>query len=328
MSRLLLSSYPFDRRDDDRIRKVCDRHGTEYRPAMGDRNERIDRIDRHIADAEIYLGGRLTEEQFRRASRLRWIHVPWAGVNALLDVEPIRASTILITNASGIMADGVADQVIACLLLFSRALLPQLRAIERREWIAQSVEATSRRMLRGMTLGIVGLGEIGRGVARRARPFGVNIIATRRSFAESDPDVDLILPPGRLHELLRESDFVVIALPLTEETNGLFGRDEFRAMKGSGVVVNIARGAIVREAELIKALHGGLIAGAALDVFEKEPLPRESPLWEMENVIVTPHSSGGFNLFRRHTADLFIWNLERYFTGQPMRNVVDRARGY
>lgn len=300
----------------------------EYRPALGDRDERIAHVDRNIGDAVIYLGGRLTEEQFACARHLRWIHVPWAGVNALLSVRAIRDSTILVTNASGIMADGVADQVMAYVLLFSRSLLPQLRAMERKEWITQSVEQTTRRALQGLTIGIVGLGSIGKAVARRARAFGMKVIATRRSNITLEIDADQLLPAEQLHELLGEADFVVITLPLTEETRGLFGHDEFLAMKESGIVVNIARGAIIREVELVEALRDGLIAGAALDVFEKEPLPSDSPLWEMENVIVTPHSSGGFDQFRRRSADLFISNLESYFTGRPMLNVVDRARGY
>ena len=326
---MIVSSYPFHESDNERIACLCRASGMEYHPAPNDRDERIAHIDRHIADAEVFLGGRLAAAQFDRARRLRWIHVPWAGVNALLDVEAIRASNVLITNASGIMADGVADQVMACILLFSRAMMPLLRAMERREWITQSVEATQRRMLLGATIGIIGLGAIGRATARRARVFGMRIIATRRSVGDgNDPDVDHLLPSSRLHDLLDRSDYVVIALPLTDDTRALFGRAEFRAMKSTAILVNIARGAIVREDELIEALRERRIGGAALDVFEREPLPAESPLWEMENVIVTPHSSGGFDLFRQRSADLFIRNLERYTEGKPLLNVVDRVRGY
>ncbi len=325
---MLLSSYPFDQRDNERIQGVCDQFGIEYRPAVGDRDERIVHVEQNIADATIYLGGRLSEEQFARAVRLRWIHVPWAGVNALLSVQAIRDSTILITNASGIMADGVADQVMSYILLFSRALVPQIRAIARREWIVQSVEQTSRRILRDQTIGIIGLGAIGRAVAQRARAFGMRIVATRRTAGDSDPSVDRLFPVNRLHDLLGESDFAIITLPLTDQTRGLIGRREFQAMKPSAIIVNIARGPIIREGEMIDALRAGDIAGAALDVFEKEPLPADSPLWEMENVIVTPHSSGGFDQFRRRSADLFIENLVRFNTGQRLVNQVDRASGY
>jgi len=325
---MLLSSYPLDDADNERIASVCRQHGIEFCPASGDRDERIAQIDRDIERAEIFLGGRLTAEQFARASSLRWIHVPWAGVNALFAVEAIRESSVLVSNASGIMADSVADQVMAYLLLFSRQLLPQLDAMKRHEWMTQSVERTERRILRDATIGIIGFGSIGRAVARRARAFGMRVVAVRRTTARTDSSVDMVVTNEQLPMALGEADYVVIALPLTDQTRGMFGRAEFATMKRSAILVNISRGGIVVQSDLLDALRAGTIAGAALDVFDTEPLPPESPLWSMRNVIATPHSSGGFDRFRTESATLFIDNLHRFLAGGPLANVVDPHAGY
>ncbi len=326
----LLSSYQLsdenNRRIDARVRELG---GTFLPSSLGEEAAGIiGRIDRHIHEATIFLGGRLSPEQWDRAGRLRWIHVPWAGVNALFALEGIADRSLLFTNSSGVMADSVADQVVAYLVMLNRNLGKQIRWMERREWNRYTtVEHPDRRVLRGMTLGILGYGAIGRAIAVRSRAFGMRIVAMKRSRT-LEPEVDRLYDREGFHELLAESDFVVVALPLTAETEGLLGADAFSRMKKTAYLINVARGKILRQEELIRALQRGDIAGAALDVVEEEPLSPDSVLWRMENVIVTPHSSGGFVGFGDRTTDLFLENLERFVAGKELLNPVDPIRGY
>jgi phosphoglycerate dehydrogenase-like enzyme len=186
------------------------------------------------------------------------------------------------------------------------------------------------RELCGKTVGIIGMGHIGAAVAQRARAFGCRVLGIRRSFTARGPDAvaDEAVPPSDLDYLLGESDFVVIAAPLTPETRGLIGEAQLRAMKPSACLINVARGAIVDEPALIRALKEGWIAGAGLDVFVREPLPPESELWDLENLILTPHISGGTEIYSLRATEIFCANLRRYLAGQPLENVVDPNRGY
>jgi len=179
-------------------------------------------------------------------------------------------------------------------------------------------------------VGIVGMGHIGEEVARLARAFGCRIVATRRSVTAptSDQHADELLPPSGLPRLLETSDYVVLAVPLTPETRGMIGAAELGMMPPHAVLVNIARGGVVDEAALVDALREHRIAGAALDVFEREPLPAESPLWDLDNVIVSPHISGGTEIYNQRAVDIFADNLRRFLAGEPLHNVVDPARGY
>lgn len=324
----ILSSYLLDEPNNRRIADAAAAAGGEFIPAPQSREERIAQLDRRIGQADILFGGRLSPEQWGKAKQLRWIHVPWAGVNSLLEVEAIRHSDIPITNASGVMSDAVADQVMAYILMLARDLPRQMRARQDRQWLEYATESPRRQILRGRTLGILGYGAIGSGVAQRARAFGMRVAVMRHNTANMPPEVDLLVGPEGLPQMLETSDYLVVALPLSRETRGLLGEKEFRRMKQSAYLINIARGPVVQEEALIEALRSGEIAGAALDVFEKEPLPEGSPLWEMENVILTPHSSGGFQGFWDATVDLFLDNLGRFLNGQPLRNRVQPERGY
>lgn len=263
------------------------------------------------------------------APKLRWVQLTSAGVDRLLDSDLLR-SRVMVTTASGIHAVPIGEYVLGVMLAFAKGLHRSLRSQLERTWRPYWADE-----LQGKTVGIVGLGAIGGYVARLAKALGMRVLATRRSAkgratgAEAGvPDVDELMPPSDLRHLLAESDYVVIAVPLTDESRGLIGEKELRAMKATAVIVNIARGAIIDERALVQALKEGWIAGAALDVFEREPLPAESELWEMENVIVTPHISGGTPRYMRLAVELFCDNLRRYLAGQPLRNVVDVKRGY
>ncbi len=276
-----------------------------------------------------------------RAPELKWVQLHTAGVDHLLD-HPLMRSDILLTTASGIHATPIAEYVFASILAFSRRVPQMLYYQSRREWPQGRWNLFARPELRDRTLGIIGYGSIGREVGRIARCFGMRVVATKRSVSQmrdvgyavqgtGDREgalLDEAFPPERLSEMLSLCDYVVVAVPLTPETRKLIGEAELRAMKPSAYLVNISRGGTVDEAALLRALREGWIAGAGLDVFEEEPLPSDSPLYDLENVILSPHVSGFTLRYDERTSDLFAENLRRYLTGEPLLNLVDKERGY
>jgi len=267
------------------------------------------------------LSPEATRRLLARVPNLRWIHTISAGVDHLLFPE-LRESDAILTNASGVFNIPIAETVMAYILAVVKRL-PEFWAHQREHrW-----EKLPLRELRGLTVGIVGMGDIGTEVARLCRAFGMRVLGLRRRPAPSDL-ADEVLPPDRLQDLLARSDFVVIAVPLTAETRGMIGRAELAAMKPDAWLVNISRGAIVDEEALIEALRAGRIGGACLDVFTQEPLPPESPLWDMPNVIITPHNSWSSPHIEEREIALFLENLRRYVAGEPLLNVVDKQAGY
>ena len=267
------------------------------------------------------LSPEATRRLLARVPNLRWIHTISAGVDHLLFPE-LRESDAILTNASGVFNIPIAETVMAYILAVVKRL-PEFWAHQREHrW-----EKLPLRELRGLTVGIVGMGDIGTEVARLCRAFGMRVLGLRRRPAPSDL-ADEVLPPDRLQDLLARSDFVVIAVPLTAETRGMIGRAELAAMKPDAWLVNISRGAIVDEEALVEALREGRIGGACLDVFAQEPLPPESPLWDMPNVIITPHNSWSSPHIEEREIALFLENLRRYVAGEPLLNVVDKQAGY
>lgn len=258
------------------------------------------------------------------APNLRWIQLTSAGADRLLNSGFIEDG-IIVTTVSGLHATPIGEFVLSAMLMFAKGAPIAMRAQARHEWTR-----FAPRELAGKTVGVVGFGHIGEEVGRLAKAFGCRVIATRRSAKErgAHANADLILPAADLHELLRESDYIALTMPLTPETRGMIGEAELRAMKPAAVLVNIARGPVTVEADLVRALQEGWIAGAALDVFDTEPLPPEHPFWGMENVILTPHISGGTEIYNQRAVRIFADNLRRYLHGGPLRNVVDLARGY
>ena len=258
------------------------------------------------------------------APRLKWIQLTSAGADRLLNSGFVEQG-ITVTTVSGLHATPIGEFVIGAMLMWAKGAPRTMRAQLRHEWARFAPTE-----FYGKTVGVVGLGNIGDEVARLAKAFGCRVIGTRRSATSrgSTPNVDLVLPASELHELLREGDYVAVCVPLTPETRGLIGEAELRAMNPSAFLVNIARGPVIVEEALVRALREGWIAGAALDVFDKEPLPPESPLWDLENAIVTPHVSGGTEIYNQRATEIFCDNLRRYLDGAAMRNVVDPARGY
>ena len=280
-------------------------------------------------DADILLAGFFSLELFKAAKRLKWIQTLYAGVDMFLHPEVVK-SPVVITNASGVNSTAVSDQVIGMMLCLNRKLHVFIRDQAMRKWKTDDMELISQmEELSGKTAGIVGLGRIGSEIAKKAKCLGMKVIATRRNPSAPKPEyVDKLVPSENLQELLGDSDFVIIQIPLTKDTEGMFGEKQLRSMKRTAYLVNASRGDIIKEDKLIEALKEGWIAGAALDTFATEPLPPDSPLWNMPNVIITPHVAGLTPKYMKRLTDLFLENLKRFMNNEPLINVVDKNRGY
>ena len=294
--------------------------------------------DGPLDDVEVLLRGRLPADTFDRllvrAPRLRWVHSATAGVERVL-TPASRDRNLVITNARGVFSRPIAEYVMMMILTVSRRLPLLLELQRERTW--QPLEA---RELRDVSVGIVGLGSIGRAVGALATAFGCRVVATRRRAADGAAAVredelptgslmlDRVLPPERLPELLAESDFVVLAAPLTPDTHGMIGEAALAAMKPGAWVINIARGELIDERALLRALREGRIGGAVLDTFRDEPLPPSSPFYDLPNVILTPHTSWSSTRVLDRSVELFCDNLRRYAAGEPLVNVVDPDAGY
>ncbi len=281
-------------------------------------------LDAHLAEAEVIYGFRLPKDVIARAPRLKWIQVMTAGVDRFLNKDLMR-KPVMLTNVSGIGATPISEFVLTLMLMFAKQAPQCSEMKQKKQWQRFTPE-----ILRGKTVGIVGLGNIGREVARLGKAFGMRVIATRRSArgVTHARNVDLLLPRGQLPRLLSESDFVVLSLPFTLETNRLIGEAELRAMKPTARLINIGRGRIVDEEALVRALSENWIAGAGLDVFATEPLPADSKLWELPNVIFSPHVAGVREDYIQQATGIFCENLRRYLNGKRLLNVVGKKRGY
>ena len=279
-----------------------------------------------LASVRIAIGwADLTGVWLSCAPHLDWIHLTGAGVDRLRGTPLFASERVLLTNSSGVSAAAIGEYILMAMLLLAKRAPRYLRQQREHVWARhQGAE------LRGRTLGIVGLGAIGEAAAQRAAAFDMRVVAIRRSIPApcARAGIERLLPPASLHELLRESDYVVLSVPLTNETEGLIGEAEFRAMKPGAVLINVARGRVIDQTALIGALQSGRLGGAALDVHDPEPLPADSPLWDLDRVILTPHVSGSAGRHNERIAELFCENLRRYVAGEPLRNVVDRARAY
>ncbi len=273
-------------------------------------------------EAEVILAGHWSDDLWRRAPHLRWVQSSGAGVEWLLTPDFI-TSPILLTNAQGVYALPIAEHVIAFLLCFSRGFNWLVRRQVAHQWVHPRVDE-----LHGRTLGIVGPGGIGSAVAQRAKALGMRVIAVRRRPDRPTPSVDEVRGTRELPWLLAESDFVVLCAALTAETRHLIGGEQLQQMKPTAYLVNVGRGGLVDEQALITALREQRIAGAGLDVFAQEPLPAQSPLWDLSSVLVSPHLSGDSPRSQERLTDLFCENLRRYLGGEELLNLVDKQAGY
>jgi phosphoglycerate dehydrogenase-like enzyme len=295
-----------------------------------------------IAEADAFFG-KLTPEMLAVAGRLRWVQSPTASLEHYLFPELV-AHPLVLTNMRGLYSDVIAEHVLGMMLAFTRNLHQYIRnqAADRWEPVGgeaartcgaggpgvRNAPAREHRMLGDLTLGIVGLGHIGLEIAQRSAAFGMRVLAVDPVRQVAPASVAALWPPQRLDELLGESDFVVIAAPHTPETEQMFRRRQFQAMKPSAILINIGRGAIVNLDDLVTALAAREIAGAGLDVFEIEPLPSDHPLWSFPNVLITPHVAGQSTRVAERHLGVLLDNVRRFVRGEALMNVVDKERWF
>lgn len=278
----------------------------------------------HTADLMFDIDWMQPDRLLTNAPRLRWVQCTSAGIAEKLGRYGLADSNVTFTTCSGIHAVPLAEFVVLGLLYFRKAVprLSRWKAEHHWEYFANEELAGDRVLL-------VGLGGVGGGIAQYLSGMGLHVWGGRRSDNAALPrGVERVIDMNELVTVLPEVDAVVLACPLTERTKGLIGRDELRAMKPSAVLVNVARGAVVDEQALIDTLRDGQLAGAALDVFEEEPLPPSSELWDFDNVLISPHLSATVAAENERIVEIFVGNLESFLRNEPLRNVFDAARGY
>lgn len=280
-------------------------------------------IAKNLVDADIVAGSPWVIPTIEKAKKLKWVHSFSAGMDRVLTPEVLK-SKIILSNSSGIHAIPIAEHVIGFMLIFTRKFYETFRKQQRKIW-EKNQDLTE---LREKTVLVVGLGNIGTEVARLASAIGANVIAIKQNIKNKPDFVSKIYPQSQLEKAIPKADFVVLCLPLTSQTRHMFSMRKFKLMKKSAVIINIGRGGLINEKELIKALDKKIIGGAGLDVTEEEPLSKESPLWNMENVVITSHHSGWSEKYMDRAIDLFCINLKAYLKGKPLPNLVDKTRGY
>jgi phosphoglycerate dehydrogenase-like enzyme len=266
--------------------------------------------------------GAMLSDAWEHAGDLRWIQSASAGVDALLFPELVR-SHVIVTNARGVFDAAIAEYVVGVILLFAKGMVGVLDAQRRHEWRHRETERLEHKRVL-----VAGTGPIGRAIARSCAALGMQVRGVGRTPRHRDAEFGRVFAAEDLAEAAGWADYVVNALPATAETRHVFDAEVFGAMSPGARFVNVGRGSTVDETALVRALEQGRIGGAALDVFEEEPLSADHPLWAMPNVVVSPHLAGDFAGWRESAVELFVGNLERYLTGKPLRNVVDKELGY
>lgn len=292
------------------------------------RSENKEHLQQIIPDSEILVCFSIDPETFASAKKLRWIHAAFVGVDTMLFPELLK-SKVLLTSSRGIHGDTVSDHVMAMILAFAKGLVSGWNCKQNKRWC--QVEVMQQRFEpQEKLLGIVGFGTIGESLARKAKAFGMKVMATKNRVKRGEriKYVDKLLPKDRFREFLCTADFVVLTVPLTKETRHMIGGKELACMKESAILINVARGGVVDEKALIDALERREIAGAGLDVFEEEPLSRKSKLWELDNVIITPHVAGSRRDYFKKVGEIFRINLNRYLDRKPLLNLYDKKLGY
>ena len=282
--------------------------------------------------AEVLIGFGLPRDVLLAAleppARLRWIHSGSAGIASLLHPELVESDVVL-TNSAGIHGPPIAETVLAMMLHFARGVDHAVRAQAESNWDPTPWETPgTAREIAGATLGIVGLGGLGREIATRALALGMRVLATRRSDRPAPDGIELLRGDDALDTLLARSDFLVLTVPATRETRGMIGVAQLERMRPDAVLINVARGGLIDEDALATSLASGHLRGAALDVTAAEPLPANSPLWKLPNVLIMPHVSPTTTRFWEREEALITENVRRYLEGQELRNVVDKRAGY
>jgi phosphoglycerate dehydrogenase-like enzyme len=279
----------------------------------------------HAADAEVILGF-VPRELFQAAPSLRWVHAIASGVDAFLYPEFV-ASPVILTSEKGLVGEHLADHAFGLLLMLTRQLATALRLgadawHHRPEMRRREIELT------GLTLGIIGFGGTGRAMARRGAAFGMQCRAIDRDPVAGSAEVTSVGTASEFHALLAASDVVAVCVPLTQETRALFDAAAFASMKPSAILVNVTRGEVMDESALVAALDSGRLGGAALDVAPREPLPPDSPLWRLDNVVMTPHTAGASQYRAARNIDRFVANLLSLRAGRTLEGIIDKSLGY
>lgn len=284
---------------------------------------------RAIEDVEVGFTPFLTSEMVRRARHLRWVHSPAAAVEGLLPLADLGEREIVVSNSRGVQAIPMAEHVIGGLLVLARKFDRTLAAQREKRWIQNELPDDWPWMLHGRAMTIVGLGTIGMEIARRANAFGMRVTGVRRRVDEARPSfVENVVGSNHLDDALRGCDVLVLSAPAVSSTHRMIGAEQLAMLNPGAVVVNVARGQIIDEDAMRRALETGQLGGAVLDVFDREPLDASSPLWSLPNVVITPHSSGFRASHWNDVIALFNDNLRRYQRGESLRNVVDLSAGY
>ncbi|NBJ69481.1 MULTISPECIES: D-2-hydroxyacid dehydrogenase [Clostridia] len=289
-------------------------------------NKELEEVRGDLKEAEIILHWKKAIEPivFVENKRLKWVQTWSAGIDNL-PLTKLQQHNVLVTSANGVHAYPISETIFALILGLTRKIHTYVRQQQEKKWY----HARLKQEIHHQTIGIIGVGAIGMETAKIAKAFGMKVLGVRHSGMPTDY-VDQMYKPEQLDQVLSQCDFVVITLPLTDATRNMFSANQFKRMKDSAILINIGRGGIVDEEALIQALQQNEIAGAGLDVFASEPLPVDSPLWEMENVIVTPHTAGSTEHYdERVIDDIFLPNLQHYLQGEiPAINLVNFEKGY
>jgi phosphoglycerate dehydrogenase-like enzyme len=323
---LVVTDFAFDEADQQIVRQAA---GAASRVVF---TRDIAALRLALAQADVLCTFQPPADLLKLAPRLRWLQYPGAGIDALVAQGLDLASTpFAITTASSANAVATAEYILGAMLIFARKWDEMLRLQARHEWVTGRYWGSLRGFeLHGKTVGIVGMGAIGRRVAQMCHALQMRVLGLRRTSqsGEADPDCDAVYGTADMAALLGESDIVIISVPLTPATTNLIDETALRAMRPNAFLINVARGEVIDEAALIRALRERWIAGAGLDVVAEEPLPRTSPLWSLPGVVITPHLSALTIGYAQRVATLFADNLQRFRAEQPLLHSVDPARGY
>ena len=282
-------------------------------------------IEAVLQNIEIIYSG-FPHDLLPGATALRWLQQTGAGADWLLRYPEAVHQDFMLTNGSGVHPINMTEHVLAFMTAFARRLHDAIKEQQRHQWYKPKLDQVFE--LAGKTLLVIGVGAVGGRIAQVASALGMRVLGLRRDPSKSVQAVSAMYGPGQLLEVLPEADFVVLTVPLTHETSGMIGKSELTSMKSTAYLINVGRGGTVDEAALISALEKGTIAGAGLDVFEQEPLPEDSVLWGMDNVIITGHYAGTTPDYNDRALAIFLDNLHRYQTGKPLLNLVNKAMGY
>jgi D-2-hydroxyacid dehydrogenase (NADP+) len=287
------------------------------------------RMDEEVVDAEIVVAWSVRPQQITAAKNLRWIHSTAAAVHQLIFPELVN-SDIILTNAREVHGPVVAEHVIALIFALAKKLPDAVRLQEKHVWGQQILwnELPRIREIADATVGMVGLGSIGRPVAKSAKALGMRVIAVREHPEKGSEGADAVFAPAQIDDVFRQADYIVLAAPVTATTKAIANAERLALMKPDACLINVGRGPLVDEPALATALREKKIGGAALDVFPKEPLAADSPLWDVPNLLITPHTAALTDKLWQRQYTLFSENLRRYLSGQPLLAIVDKHKGY